>query len=55
MVEYNCLCFNENYKKKFDENLKKRFFNTNNFSNHDKNKFILLLRKSVYPFVTIFK
>ena len=34
--------------KKFDENLKKRFFNTNNLSNHDINKFILLLQKGVY-------
>ena len=34
---------------KFVENLKNRFANTYNFSNHDINKFILLLRKGVYP------
>ena len=37
-------------KKKFDENLKKRFFNAYNFSSHDKNKFSLLLRKGAYPY-----
>ena len=34
----------------FDENLKKRFVNTYRFSNHDNNKFILLLQKGVYPY-----
>ena len=34
----------------FDERLNERFFNTYNFSNHDINKVILLLRKGVYPF-----
>ena len=33
----------------FDKNLKKRLFNTYKFSNHDVNKFILLLRKGVHP------
>ena len=43
-----CLCCNRNYqKKKFDENLKKRFADTSKFSTHDINKFILLLQKSV--------
>ena len=36
--------------KKFDENLKGRFFDTYKFSNHDINKFILLLPKDVYPY-----
>ena len=40
---------NKNYQQKFDEKLNKWFFNTYKFSNHDKNKFILLLRKGVYP------
>ena len=35
---------------KFDEKLKERFFNTYKFSNHDNNKFILLLWKCVYPY-----
>ena len=34
----------------FGENLKKQFFNTFEFSNHDINKFILLLQKGVYPY-----
>ena len=37
-------------KKKFDENLKKRFANTYKFSNHDIYRFILLLRKCVYTY-----
>ena len=30
--------------------MKKRFVNTYKFSNHDNNRLILLLRKSVYPY-----
>ena len=41
---------NKNYQHKFDEKLKERFFNTSKFSNHDNNKFILLLGKGVYPY-----
>ena len=37
------------YRGKFDEKLKERLFNKYKFSNHDNNKFILLLRKGVYP------
>ena len=40
----------QNYQNKFDEKLKVRFFNTNNFSNHDNNKFILLLKRGVCPY-----
>ena len=36
--------------KMFDENLKKRLANTQKFSNHDINKFILLLQKGVYTY-----
>ena len=50
LIEYKCLCCNKNYQQKFDENLKKRFFNTYKFYNHDNKKFILLLRKGVYPY-----
>ena len=39
-----------NYQHKFDEKLKETFFNAYKFCNNDKNKFILLLRKSVYPY-----
>ena len=38
-----CLCCNKNYQHKFDEKLKKLFFNTYKVSNHDSTKFILLL------------
>ena len=50
LIEDRCLCWNKNYKKKFDENLQKEFFNINKFLNHDINKFILLLQKGVYPY-----
>ena len=45
-----CLRCNENYQHKFDEKLKKRFFHTYKFSNHDNNKFILLLQKGIYSY-----
>ena len=50
LIKYKCLCCKKNYLKKSDENLKKRFTNTYTFSNHDIDKFILLLQKSVYPY-----
>ena len=34
----------------FHEKLKEKFFNIYKFSNHDNNKFILLLQKGVYPY-----
>ena len=45
-------CFNYNiyYKKKFNKDLIKKFKNTYSFCNNDLNKFILLLRKGVYPY-----
>ena len=42
--------YNKNYQQKLDEKLKERFFNKYKFSKHDDNKFILLLRKGVYPY-----
>ena len=44
------MCCNKNYQNKFDEKLKERFFNTYKFSNHDKNQFILFMRKGVYSY-----
>ena len=44
------MCCNKNYQHRFDEKLEERFFNTYKFSNHKNNKFILLLRKGVYPY-----
>ena len=38
------------FSNKLDEEVKKKFMNTFKFSNHDINKFILLLRKGAYPY-----
>ena len=45
-------CFNCNiyYKKKFNKELIKKFKSTYSFCNSDLNKFILLIRKGVYPY-----
>ena len=46
------MCFNckKNNKKDFNKELIKRFANTYRFCNKDLKKFILLLRKGVYPY-----
>ena len=44
---YNC---KQRYKKNFNKELIKRFASTYSFCNNDLNKFILLLRKGVYPY-----
>ena len=49
LIKYKCLSCNKDYSNKIDEEIKKRFKNTFKFSNNDINKFILLLRKGVYP------
>ena len=41
---------NNNYQKRFDENLGKRYANTYKFSKHDINKFFSLLQKGVYSY-----
>ena len=38
LIEYKCFCCNKNYQQKFDEKLKKRFFNIYKFSNHNNNR-----------------
>ena len=45
-------CFNckQNYEKDFNKELIKRLANTYEFCNNNLNKFILLLRKGVYPY-----
>ena len=50
MIKYKFLPCVKDYSNKIDEELKKRFKNTFNFSNNDINKFILLLREGVYPY-----
>ena len=49
LIEYKCLCCNKNYQQKFDKKLNEQFFNTYKFSNHDNDRFILLLQKTVCP------
>ena len=46
-IEYKCLCCNKSYQQKLGEKIKEPFFSAYKFSNHDNNKFILLLRKGV--------
>ena len=41
LILYQCFDATRITKKKFDENLKKRFANTYKFSKHDISKFIL--------------
>ena len=50
LIKCKCLYCKENYQQKFNENWKERFFNLYKFSNHYNNKFVLLLRKGVYPY-----
>ena len=45
-----CFECKKNYEKDFNNELIKRFANTYEFGNEDINKFILLLRKGVYPY-----
>ena len=44
---FNCKTY---YKKKFNKDLIKKIKNTYRFCNNDINKFVLLLRKGVYPY-----
>ena len=50
IIKYKCLSCNRSHQRKFDEKLKERSFNTYKFPNYGNNKFILLLRKGVYPY-----
>ena len=47
---FQCLACKKNYRKDFNKESIKRFANTYEFCNGDINKFILLLRKGVYPY-----
>ena len=44
-----CFEYQKNYQKEFNKELIKRFADTYEFCNVDINKFVLLLRKGVYP------
>ena len=45
-----CFSCDSYYKKKFNKDLIKKFKNTYSFCNNDLNRFLLLLRKGVYPY-----
>ena len=45
-----CYCCKQRYRKKFNKELIKRFASTYEFCNNGLNKFVLLLRKGVYPY-----
>ena len=45
-----CFECRRNYEKEFNKELIERFANTYEFCNKDIDKFILLLRKGVYPY-----
>ena len=47
---FGCFECKKNYKKDFNKELIKRFANIYEFCSEDINKFILLLRKGVYPY-----
>ena len=47
---FRCFECKKNYQKDFHKDLINRFANTYRFCNEDINKFILLLRKDVYPY-----
>ena len=50
LIKYKCLSCNKDYSDKLDEKIEIKFMNTFKFSNNDINKFILLLRKGIYPY-----
>ena len=47
---FRCFECRKNCEKDYSKELIKRFANTYEFCNRDINKFILLLRKGVYPY-----
>ena len=47
---FRCFSCKKNYEKNFNKELIQRFANTYEFCNGDLNKFVLLLRKGVYPY-----
>ena len=47
---FRCFECKKNYQKKINEDLINRFGNTYEFCNKDSNRFILLLRKGIYPY-----
>ena len=50
LIKYKCLSCSKDYSNKLDKKLKKQLKNTFKFSDNNTNKFILLLRKRVFPY-----
>ena len=50
LIKWKCLSCDKDYSTEFNEESKKKFKKKFMFSNNDTNKFILLLRKVVYPY-----
>ena len=48
--KYKSTPCNKDYSNNLDEEFKKRFKNTFKFFNNDVNKFILLLKKGIFPY-----
>ena len=47
---FECFQCNSGYKKQFENDLINKFKNTYEFCNKDISKFILLIRKDIYPY-----
>ena len=47
---FECVVCKKEYEKKFDKVLLERFSNTYEFCGNDMDKFLILLRKGVYPY-----
>ena len=47
---FECIDCGKEYKKAFNKELIKRFSNTDKFWDSDLDKFLILLRKGVYPY-----
>ena len=47
---FRCLAVKKNYEREINKELIERFGSTYKFCNNDLNKFVMLLRKGVYPY-----
>ena len=50
MLIFKCIDCNKEYEKELNNELIGRFANTYKFCDNDLDKFIMLLRKGVYPY-----
>ena len=50
ILSFKCIDCEKEYEKDFNKELFKRFTNTFEFCDNDLNKFLILLRKGVYPY-----